>query len=284
MRITGGNLSIYVTILLLGSMFLVSSCKSEFEKLRASGNTQKIYKAANKYYDEGKFLQAQTLYELVLNNYKGKAEAEELYFKYAYTHYYLYEYILASYYFKQYANTFATSPHREEALYMTAYCNYKLSPNYRLDQQYTHDAIDAFQLFVNTFPNSSRLEKCNELIDELRKKLETKAIAAAQLYYDMEDYLSAVKSFEHVLQDFPETNDEEDIRFKMVMAQYQLTKKSVYSKKEERAREVLTLYEIFMDKYPKSAQVKDLNNIKEKTLKIIKDLENDRYKITSSRS
>src|SRR5690554_5610688 len=91
---------------LISILFLASGCKSEFERLRASGETEKMYAAANEYYEEGEFLKAQTLYELVLNNYRGKSETEELYFNYAYTHYYLYEYILASYYFQRYANTF----------------------------------------------------------------------------------------------------------------------------------------------------------------------------------
>lgn len=271
-------------VLLLGFILLFSACKSEFERLRISGNPTKMYKAANEFYKNGKFLKAQTLYELVLNNYKGKSEAEELYFKYAYTHYYLYEYILASYYFKTYANTFTNSPHREEALYMTAYCNYKLSPIYKLDQTYTHDAIDGLQLFVNTFPNSERLQKCNELIDELRLKLEKKSRNAAQLYYDMKEYISAVKSFEHVLQDFPETNREEEIRYKMVKAQYKLTKNSIYIKKEERAEEVLNLYNVFKNKFLQSEHLKELNKIKENTLVILKEVTDGRYKITSTRS
>lgn len=258
-------------LLLFSLAFLASGCKSEFEKLRASGDTEKMYIEANKLYEDGDYLRAQTLYELVMNNYRGRMETEDLYFKYAYTHYNLHEYIMASYYFLRFANTYPSSPNREEAMFMSAYSNYKMSPHYRLDQDYTEQAIDGFQTFVNTFPNSERTEESNVIIDELRTKLEVKAVAAAQLYYDMKDYRSAVVAFEHVLQDFPDTKTEEDIRYKIVKSQYNLSYHSIYEKKQERANQTLKYYDQFVKKYPNSNKIKELNILRENTFKILSE-------------
>ena len=43
-----------------------------------------------------------------------------------------------------------------------------------LDQTNTYDALKELQLFINTYPNSSRIPECNDLIDKLRTKLEYK--------------------------------------------------------------------------------------------------------------
>lgn len=61
---------------------------------------------------------------------------------------------------------------------MSVYSLYKTSPGYRLDQSNTEKAIDGFQLFVNTYPNSKRVEECNKLIDECRAKIEFKSFEA----------------------------------------------------------------------------------------------------------
>jgi len=230
----------------------LSACKSDFERVRTSGNSQIMYQAGMNYYDEGEYLKAQTLFEQIVSAYKGKKEAEELYFKYAYTYYHLGQYILSSYYFKNFSSTFGTSPYREEAMFMSAYSNYLLSPNYRLEQSYTLQAIEELQQFVNTYPNSDKIQECNELIDELRKKLEKKAIARADLYYDMSRYQAAVKSYEIVLQDYPETSAAELIRYKMARAEYRLAKNSIYSKRKERYIATLELTEQFLKRYPNS--------------------------------
>lgn len=227
-----------------------------------------------KYYEEGEYLKAQTLFEQIVSSFKGKEEAEELYFKYAYTYYHLGQYILASYYFKNFSNTFGRSPFREEAMYMSAYSNYLLSPNFRLDQTYSRQAIDEFQTFVNTYPNSEKVQLCNDLIDELRKKLERKAIARADLYYDMSRYQAAVKSYEIVLQDYPETKEAEEIRYKMARAEYRLAKNSVYSKRKERYTDTLELVDQFLKKYPNSSyidEVKEFQTKSQEQLKILID-------------
>ena len=65
--------------------------------------------------------------------------------------------------FKNFSNTFPNSEYREESDFMTAYSNYQLSPTFRLDQTYTIKAIEGFQLFANTYPDSKRVEECNRL-------------------------------------------------------------------------------------------------------------------------
>lgn len=194
-----------LSYLIFGSLLMTMACKSEFEKLRATGDPETLYEKAFEFYEAEDYLKSQTLFELVISNLRGKVEAEKVYYYYAYTHYKLNKFVLASYYFKNFSNTFPNSEFREESDFMSAYSNYRLSPTYRLDQTYTLKAIDGFQLFANTYPNSERVSECNDLIDEMRKKLEVKAYSEAELYFNLQQYQSATHSFENLLKDFPDT-------------------------------------------------------------------------------
>jgi outer membrane protein assembly factor BamD len=165
------------------SFFTLISCKSEYEKLRTSGNTKAILAKAMDYYKKGDYTKAQGLYDLIISNLRGSVDAEKVYFEYAYTHYHLQKFVSSAYYFKQFSQTFPNSELKEEADYMSAYSEYKMSPIYRLDQTATAKAVDELQLFMNTYPTSTRIKECNKLIDELRVKLEKKAFEEGELYF-----------------------------------------------------------------------------------------------------
>lgn len=258
-------------------LFALPGCKSEFEKIRTSGDADSIYKTALDFYDKGEYLKAQTLLELVIGAYRGRKELEEAYFKYAYTFYYLEKFVLASYYFENFANTFPTSLYREEANYMTAFSYFQLSPSYRLDQEYTNKAIDAFQLFVNTYPNSERVEECNRQIDILRQKLETKAFESALLYFDLKQYQSATQSFENLLKDFPETANAERVRYLIAQSAYLLASNSVVDRQKERFESALNYARDFERKYPRSEYVREIKTIIDTSEKKLKSIADGRY-------
>ncbi len=237
---------------LLFSSCLLVSCRTEFERIRTSNNAEQIYEKSMEYYEAGEYVRAQTLFELVLNSFRGSSKAEDLAFKYAYTHYHQSSFLLAAHYFENFSNTYTSSDRREEADYMRAYSNYLLSPSFRLDQQYTEKAIDQFQLFINTYPNSDRVNSCNELIDECRAKLEKKRFEQGKLYFDVKNYNSAVTSFENLLKDFPETRDAEEIRFLILKSAFLLAENSFYELQAERYQQAVEKYEDFRKKFPSS--------------------------------
>ncbi len=268
-----------VFFLLFVSILLGTSCKSEFEKLRETGDVKALLTNADRYYADGEYLKAQTLYETVLGSIRGKAESEQAYFNYAYTQYYLGRYTLSAFYFKDFSSKFLNSQLREEADFMKAFSNYKLSPSYRLDQTNSQKAINEFQLFVNTYPTSERIEECNRLIDQLRRKMQEKAYAEAELYFNLRNYESAVSSFENLMKDFPESSDSEQVRFMIIRSLFLYADNSVVTKQPERYTSVMNKMEEFRRKYPKTRFGKDLAEIKKTTNKKIKELRNEGYKI-----
>jgi outer membrane protein assembly factor BamD len=256
---------VFGIIFLLGVCWLAPACKSEYEKIRTSGNSEAILKKAFEYYEQKKYQRAQTLFDLVVQNLRGQREAEKAYFQYAYTHFHLKQYLLGAYYFKTFAQTYSSSPLREEASYLSAYCNYLQSPSFRLDQTATLTAIDEFQTFVNLFPNSTRIDECNRLIDEMRRKLEQKAFSEGELYYNLKQYQSAVLSFDNLLKDYPESPDAERVRYLIAKADFLLSENSVVEKKEERFTETIKRCDEFLVKYPAGKYSKEVRDIKKES-------------------
>lgn len=255
-------------------VLIFSSCKSSFEKVRTSNDPVKIYESANKYFEDGKYMNAQILYEIVLPYFKGKKEAEDLFYNYAYTYYNLKDYLIASHYFESYASSFYNSPKKEECMYMAAYSEYLMSPNSRLDQSQTEKAIEDFQLFINTYPNSDRVEKCNELIDKMRGKLEAKAFSQGTLYYDLGKYISAITAFENMLKEFPETTREEEVRFLILKSSFDYAKNSIYEKRSERYEDTLSKYNEFAKRYSNSEYMDKAKKIYNNSLNEINKLKN----------
>ncbi len=248
--------------LLFALIFLASSCKSNFEQTRTSGNAELILTKAFSYYEKKNYQRALTLFELVVNTLRGDARAEKAYYQYAQCHYQTKQYLLAAFYFKNFSNTFTNSPLREEASFMTAYSNYQLSPSFRLDQNSTESAIEEFQTFVNLFPKSEKVAQCNQLIDELRRKLEQKAFGEGQLYYDLRQYQSAVISFDNLLRDYPESPDVERVRYLIAKGSFLLAENSIVEKKVDRYGEAVIRCDDFLEKYPSGKYSKELKQIR----------------------
>ncbi len=273
---------IFPALLALALALGLSSCKTEYERIRESGDADLMYKRALVYFEEEDYFRAQALFELALGSFRGRPELEDLYFKYAYTYYYSGDYLLAAYYFKNFVQTFPVSEHREEAQYMSAYSYYHLSPSYRLDQKYTLQAIEAFQHFINSYPDSDRVKRCNELIDELRGKLEQKAYANGLLYFNLKQYQAATLSFENLLIDFPDTDRAEEIRYMIVKAAYLLAINSVPEKIEERLRKAREHTLEFLEKYADSPYANEVKGFRIEIEHKIKTLRHDRSQKESS--
>ena len=248
-------------------LILFASCKSEFESIRNSGDRELMLSKAFEFYDKKEYLKAQALFEVILPFYRGREQAEDIFYKYAYTYYYNGEYITAAHYFKNFTSSFYNSPKREEMDFMAAYSHYLMSPNYRLDQTYTKKAIEDFQLFANLYPNSQRLPQINDLIDEMREKMEKKSFESAILYYNLGQFKAAVQTFDNVLKDYPGSPRSEEARFLKLKSSYILADNSIYERKEERFDETLKLYREFTKRHPRSKWIKEAQDIFNSSIK-----------------
>lgn len=234
-----------------GALVFGTSC-SKYQQLLKSNDNEKKYQKALLYYEDEEYNRALQLFDQIIPVYRGTEKAEKIQYRYAYAYYNQEDYILASYYFKKFTKNFPNSEHAKECAYMAAYCKYLDSPKYSLDQTNTFEAIDELQLFINRYPNSERVDKCNELIDELRSKLEKKYFNIAKLYLQMSDYKAAIFAFDNVIEDYPDTEYREEILYLKVKANFQYAEKSIEQKKEERYINTIEAYETLEQAYPES--------------------------------
>lgn len=252
----------------------LGSCSEYSKVLKSTDPDYKMVKAVE-YYDNEEYVKAYPLFEELLTLYRGTTKAEEIYFYYAYTNFGMGDYIAASHHFKTFEKTFSHSEKVEESSYMSGYCHYLESPEYSLDQTSTYRAIEELQLFANKYPNSKFIEKTNNLMIELRGKLEKKAFEISQQYLTTEAYNAAINSFNITLDDFPDSKYREEIKYLMVQAHYELAIKSVVEKQAERLKDTVTAYNNFVNNYPESEFKTKADKLLQKTKELQKQLKSN---------
>lgn len=198
-------------LLILGVLVLTTSC-SEYQKVLKGEDVGKKYATAEQLYNEAeagegnskrKYRKALRLFEQIVPEYRGRPQAQKLMFLYANTYYQLGDYFLSGYQFERFAESYPESERLEEAAYKGAKSYYFLSPRYSLDQTETQQALDKMQAFLNRFPQTEHLQEANEIVTELRVKLERKDYEIAKQYHHTEDYNAAMTSFNNFLLDHP---------------------------------------------------------------------------------
>lgn len=238
-------------VFILSAAFAFQAC-SEYNKVLKSTDLEYKFAKANQYYEEGDYYRAYPLIEDLTAIYRGQKRSEKLFYMLAYCDFYQEDFLLASHRFSEYTKTFPTSPHTEECAFMSAFSLFKLSPPPKLDQSNTYSAISSLQLFVDRYPRSDRVDSCNTLIIGLERKIEDKIYKGATQYKMMENFTSAVLTYENILKDFPDTRYREDIFYNIYDAYYLLALKSINQKKVERIDQALKAYVNFADRFPSS--------------------------------
>jgi outer membrane protein assembly factor BamD len=174
------------------------------------------------------------LFEQLSPVYKGKPQAEKMFYMYSQSLYKTEQYYLSAYQFESFAALYPKSEKVEEAAFLSAKSYSELSPEYSLDQVDTDKAINKLQAFLNLYPKSQYLEEANTIAKALREKLERKSFEIAKQYNSIADYKAAIKAFDNFISDFPGTPYKEKALFYKLDSCYQLAINSVSSKMEER--------------------------------------------------
>jgi outer membrane protein assembly factor BamD len=182
------------------------------------------------------------------------------------------DYTMAHYYFETFLRNYPKSEFVEDITFVSAYCLYKDSPNYLLDQKNTVLAIDELQSFINRYPESPRVEEANGLIDELREKLEKKAYSRAVLYYNMDNFSSAIVAFEVLMKEFPDTKYRAEASFYILKSNYLYALRSVDDKKPKRLEATIQYYANFVDRFAKTKYMKEAEQIYSKSQQLLESI------------
>lgn len=228
-----------ISLILIVAFFV--SC-SEYQKALKTEDVAVKFEVATKLYDAGKYNDAIRLIEQIAPAYRGKPQAEKLFYMFSMSYYNTKQFYLAAYQFESFTSGYPKSEKIEEAAYLGAKCFSKLSPVYSLDQVDTFKAIDKLQVFIDSYPNSSYVAEANKTLRELNDKIERKVYENAKQYNTIMEYKAAMVALDNFVADYPGTPYKEDALFYKYDSAYQIGINSVPSKMEERLNIAKTAY------------------------------------------
>lgn len=263
-----------VLLYLLVTVTLFSSC-GQFEHIRKSNDVNFKLTKANEYFDNKQYSHANELYKELVPIMKSTRNYEALSFKYAYSYYYMKDFLAASYFFKNFSDAFPMSKDAEECEFMSTVCLYRLAPKYTLDQTNSLKALEALESFVSRHPNSTRIKEAQEYINLSHAKLETKEANAAKLYFNIAQYKAASTAFKSVIRNYPESSNSDFYLFMAMKSMYKYAKASIAEKQEERYASALTTFRELKDNFPKSKYLQDAEKIYADATENVKKIRNE---------
>jgi len=248
---------IIISFVLLGSL-CCSSCNT-FDHLMKSNDMNAKLDAALKYYNDKDYYHAQTLFEDLLPFFKGTKTFETIYYDYADCVFNSGEYLVAAYHFKSYYQSLPQSDMAEQCLFMNAKCYYLMSPDPELDQEFTKKALEEFQLFANTYPQSKLVKDANDYMDQLRNKLEIKDYLGAKLYYQTQNYKAAAAAFATLLLNYPDSHHAEEASYLIIKSDYIYAVNSIPARQPERFQQAMQSAISYNKKFPLGEYEKEVN-------------------------
>jgi len=248
--------------------FVFAGC-GEFNKIVKSSDHEFKYKKAIEFYENGEYNRASTLFQDIVRIYRGTSSAADVFYYYAKSLMGQKDYITATHYFNLLVASFPNSEYVEESQFSVGYCNYLMSPNPRLDQTVTREAIDALQLYLNRFPFGKNVNEANRIIDELQNKLVFKSYLSSRLYFDFGNYKAAVVALTNALKDYPDSQYREELMYMLLKSKYLLAMRSIEDRQLERLSDALDEYFTFIDEFPESSHRREVNRFYETTTRML---------------
>ncbi len=247
--------------ILLFSVFILTASCGEYSHYLKSKNPLETYEGAMKYYNQGKYGKAIPLFEYCIPDLEGLPMQDSVNFYYAKSHYLKNDLVQASTLLEEFRTRFGRSQLLEEAEYLYAICNYKMSPSVKRDQTLTQKAITELNSYMGRYPNSPRRADCEKCVAELEDKMYEKAFLNARLYYDMSYYTAAIQAFKASLKEYPQTPYREETLFLILKANYEYAKHSVPEKQTERYINTIDAYYSMKGQFPESKYMKEMDKM-----------------------
>ncbi len=240
------------------------ACKSAYEVLLESNDTEAKYTAAFDYFSEGKYAKASQLFESLSVITNGTARDDTVQYYWGLSNYRAKDYYTAETNFEKFLEKYPRSTFAESAAFLRLDCLYRSTLRYELDQTPTYKCITAINEYLLNHPDSEYRSVCDHMMDDLSERLDHKAYESAYLYYKMEDYLAARVALRNVLKDDADNRYREDILYYTAMASYKYADQSVPAKQKERFLVFYDDYYNFIGEYPESSYRPELDRIYKK--------------------
>ncbi len=243
---------------------MLTGCGGEYNKVFKSDDLDYRYEYAKQSFAEGKYARAASLLIDLITPKKGSDDAQEALYMLGMSEYMSHDYESASATFKKYYQTYPKGVYAEQACYYVGQSLYEGAPEPRLDQTPTIGAINAYQQFMDFFPDSELRPKAQERLFELQDKQVQKELLSAQLYYNLggyfgnvnsqneSNYISCIITAQNALKQYPYSKWREDFSLLVMKSKYELAENSSEDKRLDRYRDAEDECYGFLNEFPDS--------------------------------
>jgi outer membrane protein assembly factor BamD len=251
-------------VLFLAAMLLLVGCAHEYNQVYKTNDIIYKYEYAKECFIRGQYVRASTLLLDVISFTKGRDNAEESLYMLGMAQFLSDDYEGAAATFKKYAQAYQKGGQFTDlAQFYAGQSLYMSTPEPRLDQSGTYEAIAAFQEFLDRFPQSSHKEEAQNRLFELQDKLVRKELYSAQLYYDLGPYFgncgfggnnfeACIITAQNALKDYPYSSLREEFALLIMKSKFELAQMSVESKRLDRYQDAMDECYGFINEYPDS--------------------------------
>ncbi|WP_373811256.1 outer membrane protein assembly factor BamD [Porphyromonas macacae] len=251
----------------LMTLIFFTSC-GEYYEVQKSTDLNRRYSYAKKCYNEKKYGRAIVLLEDIVPSLSSSEEGAQALYLLADSYFKDKRYMDASISFAQYAKRYPKDMLAEESRYNAAKSYYMLSPDARLDQSSTLDALKELRTYLEFYPEGKYAKDVEKMLFDLQDKLAYKEYLAAKLYYNLGPYMgnnyrSAVVTAKAAVKEYPYSKYRDDLEFLILQAKYQEATNSILSKMQTRFREVVDQYYNYINLFPEGKYLKQAKKIYE---------------------
>lgn len=242
---------------------LLSSCANEFNKVYKSTDNNFKYEYAKESFVKGKCVRASSLLQGLVTMQKGSENAQESLYMLGLSEFNSRDYEGAAATFKKYCQSYPKGYYTQEARFLIGMSLYNCTPEPRLDQSQTVNAIAAFQEYIDLYPDGNQKKDAQQRLFELQDKLVQKELYSAQLYYDLGQYFgnctyggnnyeACIITAQNALKDYPYSSLREKFSVLVMKSKFELAQQSVEEKKLERFQDAEDECYGFLNEYPDS--------------------------------
>lgn len=254
-------------LLLLCMAVFLSSCGSEFNKVYKTADNDYKYEYAKQCFAMGKFQQASSLLQDLVLVTKGRDHAQECLYLLGMAEYGNRDYESASTTFKKYYSSYPKGIFAEQACFYIGQSLYRGAPEPRLDQTPTIGAINAYQQFLDIYPDSELRPLAQQRLFELQDNLVQKEFLSAQLYYNLGGYFGNINSntesnyeaciitAQNALKNYPYSKIREKFSVLIMKSKFYLAENSSEERRLDRYRDAEDECYGFINEYPESKEI-----------------------------
>lgn len=255
-------------IILLCCAALLTGCAQEFNNVYKSTDNAYRYEYAKQCFALGKFQQASALLADLVTLQKGRENAQESLFMLGMAQYGNRDYEAASATFRKYFQSYPKGDFAEQACYYIGQSLYQSVPEPRLDQTPTIGAINAYQNFIDYYPDSPLRESAQQRLFILQDNLVRKEYLSAKLYYNLggyfgninanteSNYEACIITSQNALKQYPFTSMREEFSVLIMKSKFELAENSSEERRVERYRDAEDECYGFLNEFPESEECK----------------------------